>query len=222
VPAVLFKVLILTNYTVVGTALPFFTLPQHKQTVIWCLIHCSTKAFTQHEDLIMNIFTKAVLAIVLLSASSLALAQGTDGTMKRGGHQSRGMQGMPVVERMMRALKQLDMSDEQRDNIQAVFTQMKADIRPNMQQARSGQEQLKTLIQADVYDETAVADLAALEGELATERMLIASRALSTVYGFLTVEQRDELSEQRKQRRHGHRDRQHSEQHKRMTEAEQG
>ena len=58
---------------------------------------------------------------------------------------------------------------------------------------KAGHEQLKELIKAESFDESAVAALAETEGTLAAERLIVASRAMSDVYGQLTVEQRAEL-----------------------------
>ena len=136
---------------------------------------------------------KTILATTFLMSAGMAFAQNNDnGPGQRG---QRGMQGMPAVENMMRALHRLDLSDEQQANVRAVMQDMKTEIRPLMDEMRTGHMQLRELIKADKYDDDAVAALAAREGDRVAERMVITSRALSEVYGYLTDEQRAELEE---------------------------
>jgi protein CpxP len=94
----------------------------------------------------------------------------------------------------MRAVMHLDLSDEQENSIRGIMKSLKKNDRDLMKEMRSNQEQLKDLIKADTFDETAVADIAGKEGTLTTERLILASRAMSQVYALLTAEQREELS----------------------------
>ena len=140
---------------------------------------------------------------ILLTSTSAALARdGGDGQGRGGPHHTRGMQGIPMVSHLVRAMHRLDLSEEQKDAIHGVLQDMKTTIRPVMDETRVGHEQLQELIKAANYDEQAVAALAAKEGQLAAERVVIASRAFSDVFAVLTEEQREELSamsEHRKQ-----------------------
>jgi len=115
---------------------------------------------------------------------------------------------MPGVERMMRGIMHLDLSDEQRASIKGIMHGLKAEERPLLKEMKSGHEQLKELIKAESFDEQAVATLAEKEGALAAERLIIASRAMSEVYAQLTDEQRTELetmAAERASRREGKR-----------------
>jgi len=147
-------------------------------------------------------------------ASGTALGQGIDGEPgRKDQRQQAGMQAMPVVEQFMRALRRLDLDDDQREGVRTIMKDLKEDIRPVMAEAKAGQQKLKELIKAASYDKKAVAALAEKEGKLATERMMITSKALSEVFGLLTEEQRSELdalAEERIQRR-GERRKQRSE-----------
>jgi len=146
----------------------------------------------------MSTLLKCVLAASFLMSAGTTIAQDNEfGPGQRG---PRGMQGMPAVENMMRAIRRLDISDEQQANIRAVMQEMKTEIKPIMEETKAGHLQLKELVKADEYDENAVAGLAAKEGDLVAERMVITSRALSEVYGYLTDEQRAELEEMAAQR----------------------
>ena len=149
----------------------------------------------------MNTLLKSILAATFLMSAGTTFAQDSDFKPGKPGQRSqRGMQGMPVVDHMMRAIRSLDISDEQQTDIRAVMQELKTEVMPIMEEMQDGQLQLRELIKADEYDEGAVAELAAREGDLAAERMVISSRALSEVYGYLTKEQRVELEEMAAQR----------------------
>ena len=135
---------------------------------------------------------------ILLAGSGIVLAQdGYGGHGHKGQRGQRGGQFMPLTDHFMRAIKQLDLSEDQKESIHTTMQAMKAEIGPVMGEMKAGHMQLKELIKADEFDEQAVSELAANEGDLAAERILITSRALSDVYAQLTDEQRTELEEMR-------------------------
>jgi len=135
-----------------------------------------------------------LLSIVLLTLTGTALAQDPAHEHHgKGQHHGRENQSLPVVDTMMRAVRHLDLSDEQKENVRAIMKALKAKERPLMMQVKSGHEQLKDLIKAGSYDEPAVAALAEKEGALAAQRLVITSRAMSEVYGQLNDEQRAKL-----------------------------
>jgi len=140
-------------------------------------------------------------------SASMAMAQGPgDGAGKKARHRQGGMQAIPVVERIMHAIKQLDLDEEQKAGVKAVMQGLKEDVRPLMHETRTNHEQLKDLVKAINYDEDAVAVLTKKEGDLAAQRLMLTSLALSDVYKLLTREQRDELeamAAQRQERRSG-------------------
>ena len=143
----------------------------------------------------MTNLAKFMIAIIIFTTTGSVFAKESRGEPgKQKPRHSRGMQDTPIVEHLMRAVHRLDLSEEQRDGIKSVMHGMKQDIRPVMLETKAGHEQLKALISADEYDEEAVAVVAEQEGQLAVERVLIASRAASEILGHLTAEQREELS----------------------------
>ena len=147
--------------------------------------------------MLKNMMTGTILTTLLLAFMGAALAQDSvaysTNDAKKSRHHQRGNQSMPAVERMMRGIRQLDLSDEQKAGIKGIMKDLRAEERPLLKEMKSGHEQLKYLIKAESFDEQAVALLAEKEGALAAERLIIASRAMSTVYGQLTDEQRAEL-----------------------------
>ena len=76
-----------------------------------------------------NIITGTILATLLLTVTGAALAQdpmanpagAKKGQHHQGRHQQRRDQPMPAVENMMRAVKHLDLSDEQQESIKAIM-----------------------------------------------------------------------------------------------------
>ena len=145
--------------------------------------------------------TTAFFSIVLLTLTGTALAQEPGpGHFRDKPHHGRGMGPMPVVDMMMHAVRHLDLSDEQRDSIRDVMQSLKTEDRRLKKEMRSSHQQLKELITADAFDETAVANIAGKEGALTSERLMLASRAMSQVYAQLTDEQRAELKEMAEER----------------------
>lgn len=152
-----------------------------------------------------------VISSLLLMSAAMAMAQNSKGGPGiKARHHQGGMQAMPVVERTMRTIRQLDMDEEQKANIKAVMQGLKEDVRPLIAETRANHEQLKELVTAINFEEDNAAAIAEIEGDLATQRLMLTSRALSDVYKLLTREQRDELeamAAQRQERRAGKRQR---------------
>ena len=147
--------------------------------------------------MLKNMMTGTILTTLLLAFMGTALAQDPVADpanyAKKSRHHQRGNQPMPGVERMMRGIRHLELSDEQKASIKGIMQDLKAEERPLIREMKSDHEQLKELIKAESFDEQAVASLAEKEGGLAAERLIIASRAMSAVYAQLTDEQRAEL-----------------------------
>jgi len=144
-----------------------------------------------------NTMTGTILTTLLLALMGTALAQDPAADPanhpQKSRHHQRGNPSMPAVESMMRGIRHLDLSDEQKTSIKGIMQGLRAEERPLAKEMKSGHEQLKALIKAENFDEQAVAALAENEGALTAERLIIASRAMSAVYAQLTDEQRAEL-----------------------------
>ncbi|MCP4047071.1 MAG: Spy/CpxP family protein refolding chaperone [Gammaproteobacteria bacterium] len=149
----------------------------------------------------MKKFLITLFSSLLLVSAGIAMAQGPGGGP---GHKARqhkgGMQAMPAVERVMRAIRRLDLDEEQRAAIKSVMQGLKENVRPLMAETKANHEQLKGLVTAINFEEDAAAEIAKKEGALAAERLMLTSRALSDVYKVLTREQRDELEAMAAQR----------------------
>ena len=139
------------------------------------------------------IITIATTLLLTTSVSVLAQDEQSGERSRKGDRHQGGMQAMPVADKLMRAVRHLDLSDEQKESIKTIAKGMKADMRAIMHETRAGHIALQELIKSGVYDEEAVAVIAGKEGDLAAERLMITSRAMSEVYKQLTDEQRIEL-----------------------------
>lgn len=139
------------------------------------------------------------ISIFLLTSMLLTLAgaaQAQDPAHehgRRGQHHPSENQSLPIVDMTVRAVRHLDLSDEQKASIRTIMQDLKANEGPLKQALKNSHEQLKDLIKAESYDEKAVKALAEKEGALLAERLVISSRAMSEIFAQLTDEQRAEL-----------------------------
>jgi len=143
----------------------------------------------------MNKLIITIVTTLLLTTSASVIAQDEPAgeRSRKGDRHQGGMQSTPVADKMMRAVRHLDLSDEQQESIKLIAMGMKTEIRAIKQETRSEHIALQELIKSDVFDEEAVAVIADKEGDLAAEQLMITSRALSEIYSQLTDEQRIEL-----------------------------
>lgn len=141
----------------------------------------------------MNAPICTLLFTALLATTSLAVA-GPD-------HPGHGPDGSDPVagaqRRLAGAVKRLDLSDDQRAAMRAVFEANRDDLAANRQASRVVREELQALLQEDSLDEAALAELARREGELAEERVLLGAGLASRVLAELDADQRDQLQAMR-------------------------
>jgi Spy/CpxP family protein refolding chaperone len=140
----------------------------------------------------MNKLIITIVATLLMSGSALAQDIG-DGPGKKGQRHHQGMEFMPGMEKLTRAIRHLDLDEEQKAGVHAIMKGLREDVRPIMQEMKAGHMQLKELVKAESLDEQAVAAVAETEGLLAAERIKIAARAMSEIFALLTDEQREQL-----------------------------
>ena len=94
----------------------------------------------------MNIFKLSLLIAVFFGISNLAIAQEEARKGKRVHSSQRSQQAMPVVDQLARGLRRLDLDAEQQAAVRATMAEMKAAMRPNMMEAKEGQEKFRQLI----------------------------------------------------------------------------
>ncbi len=155
-----------------------------------------------------RLLSLTITATLLMAMSGTLLAQDSmandKSSVKKERHHQRGSQPMPGVTNMMRAIRHLDLSDDQKASFKEIMHALKAEQRVLAKEMKAGHEQLKELIKSESYDEQAVVAVAEKEGALAAERLILASRAMSQVYSQLTDEQRlklEAMAVERKARR---------------------
>ena len=151
----------------------------------------------------MNKLLIAIVTTLLLSGTALA-QEFEKGPGKKGQRQHGGTESMPAVEQLTRAIRHLDLDDEQKAGVHTIMRAVKEEMRPIMQDMKAGHEQLKELIKSGSYDEQTVAAMAEIEGQLAAERLKISARAMSGILALLTVEQREQLETMATERRQRH------------------
>lgn len=145
------------------------------------------------------LFTSALL---IAAGSAMASDHGDRG--KGGKHQRGGPEGSMFMEQFTRELRQLDLSDEQKASVKVIMKDLRTQSKSIGDELRANQMALKDVIQADTWDESAAAQLAATEGDLTAQRTLLTSKALAGIYAQLNTEQRAELAakaEKRMERR---------------------
>lgn len=135
---------------------------------------------------------RTLLLTALLCISGLALA----GPEHRG-HASQGQQPARDFAGMIR---QIDLSEEQEAAIKSIFSDNKDAMEAQAEASRAAREELQALLDADVLDEDALADLAETEGQLAEERVMLMGTLAADVLAELDDEQRAELQELRAER----------------------
>ena len=142
--------------------------------------------------------TTILLAVTLILSmvSIAAIAQPFSGNGARGG--DRGFQGAPMI----RGLMNLDLTDNQRNQIQALMAEQRESIRAEAEAVRaemqSIREEMKALMEADVYDEAAAAQLLARKSEILNARQIEREKIHHYILNeILTDEQRETLAEQR-------------------------
>ena len=144
----------------------------------------------------MNKLIITTVATLVLAAAGASFAQDFSGDPrpgKKGQRQHHGVQPAPMIERLMRAIRHLDLSEEQKLGIKAVMQGLKEEVHPIMQDMRTGHEQLRELVKAESYNTDAVALVAGNGCKLASQRIMLTSEALSNILAQLTEEQREQL-----------------------------
>ena len=166
----------------------------------------------------MNKFIITVISALLMAGTGSVFGQASDDgseknkSERKRQHNQRGMRAAEPVQKLMRTLRHLDLSDEQKASTRAILEVMKAEIHPIMVEMKTAQKQLKELISSSDFDEDAIRALAEKEGDLTAERIMITSLGLSRILGELTDEQRAELgamAAERDERRNEQRGKKH-------------
>jgi protein CpxP len=134
---------------------------------------------------------------LLLAGAALAADHGKD----RRGHRGGPEMALPGVSHLTRAMRQLDLTTEQKEAIHADFKAMREQVRPILKQVHESRRAMHGLINAKPYDADAVAELAAKHGSLNADVTRIAANTAAGMLAKLTEEQRTKLEAMGEQRR---------------------
>lgn len=154
-----------------------------------------------------RIMVAALFAGLVMAGSVFAGDRG--GRMDR--HPPRGPQepGLQLIQHLGKAVRRLDLSEEQRVAIRDEFSVFKENVKPLMQELHGGRKALHEVITSDTYDAEAAAEIAAQQGQLTAEIATLASDVAAAVLSRLDETQRAELQamgEERRMRRETHRE----------------
>lgn len=144
---------------------------------------------------------------LLLTASAMAAPHGPRG--ERWKHHG-GPDFAQTMLHLGHAVRQLDLSEDQREAIHTEFEAFRESFHPLAEELRENRLALREVITADEYDAEAAAAIAQKQGELTTRLVTVSADAAAAVLGRLTDEQRAELKEQAEFRR------EHREEHREM------
>jgi Spy/CpxP family protein refolding chaperone len=104
------------------------------------------------------------------------------------------------IERMERAISQLEVSGEVQESIYALLDEARAEVQSRRPEMREAHEALRALMHADAPDEEAILAQAERLGALETEARKARLSTMLQVHALLTPEQREELMQLRERR----------------------
>ena len=139
-----------------------------------------------------------LLAGLFLAGSSMAAER--DHRMDRNHQRGDAGVGTQAIEHLTRAIRHLDLSDEQKDAIHAELKGLRESVKPLAREVHEGRKALHGLITEEFYDAEAIAVIARNQGDLTTEITMMVSGAASAVLAQLSEEQRMELERMREER----------------------
>lgn len=130
----------------------------------------------------------------VLSVTGSAAAEGH----KRGG----GLFGSEMHQARM--ARMLDLSDEQRTQMQSIIDGARAEARRIAEGMVASHGQLREVVRSGTFDETKVSELAAAQGELMADKIVLKTRVRMQIQSILNPEQRERMEEMHaKRRKHG-------------------
>ena len=163
-----------------------------------------------------------LMAVILLAASTASAERGP--SHDRMNQRPGGEFGTQVIEHLTRAIRRLDLSDEQRESIRNDLKGLRTSLKPTIKELHQGRKELHGLVTADSYDADAVAAIAEHQGDLVAEISTIASGVAAGVLAQLSDQQRAELmamGEERRTHRDGHREKMKAHKKERMEKRQQ-
>lgn len=151
------------------------------------------------------------MAAAALALGSFGLAEVVSAQPAESRGWGRGMPGMrhggPMMDGPGRdgglLLRQLDLTDAQRDQIRAINEAHRDEARALGEKARAAREAMRHAMRAETVDESAIRAASAATAEVQAERALLGARIRAEINQVLTPEQREkakQLAAEREQR----------------------
>jgi Spy/CpxP family protein refolding chaperone len=152
--------------------------------------------------------TRIAIAALLTAALSTAAFAGPPGRDGFGDGPRAGHKPPSPVGMLARTIdRHIDVTEAQREEIEAIMAAHRDEARPLARQAQQARRELATLIESGAWDEEAVTALAEQQGALTAQRIVLGARGASELLAVLTDEQRVELEAVREVRREMRRER---------------
>ncbi len=149
-----------------------------------------------------NVILGSVLAASILGLAAnggvIAASDGGPGNGQRAGYEGRGWHrdgGMP------RLFERLDLSQQQRDQINQIMDEGKQARQERKKALWENREALRNQAMADTYDAQRVQELADQQAKLDAELTVMRTETFHRVYSVLTPDQKQKLAEMKRQRK---------------------
>ena len=149
----------------------------------------------------MKIMIKTLTAAILATCVVASPAIARPG---QGGH-AGGPPGIETLMHLSRHLEhvadEINVTQEQRDAIRGIIDMARPQFREVGDAIRANHELIRTVSSPESYDAEAVAILADEQGALVSQMMILGAQTKVNVLSVLTVEQREQLTAMREERR---------------------
>ena len=151
----------------------------------------------------------AIVGVSVVAAAHAAEAQRGGG---RGGRAAwmGGPRGAGPVGALLPALRRLDLTDEQREQVRTTIGESREAARTNLRETRAAREALAEATASATVDEDRIRTLAAELGRLAGDAAVRRAQVYAAVWRILTPEQQaraEEIRAEREERRNARRER---------------
>jgi len=147
----------------------------------------------------LKVFIPLVLAVVVGSVVYAFSQTGTAAPPPRPPHGPHGGPGGPAG-LSPRALDQLNLTDSQKQQIQAYLQAAREQASTNESTLRQADEQLRALVEGGSFTDKAASALIKTKTDALAQLELIQLRTHAAIYKLLTADQRAQLSQLRPQR----------------------
>lgn len=99
------------------------------------------------------------------------------------------------MDRVKYLLRKLDLSSEQREEVDTILEAAKPEFKANIKAMRANHHQLHSLIRGDHVDQQNIQTTADAQGELASNLTMLSARVHTDIFKVLTEEQREKAQQ---------------------------